>query len=684
LAICVAVLAAFPAFSSEIDELIADLRGDNETQRASARQELRRHGADAVPHLIVLLEHDEQPVWRAALRTLADIGHEVAVPGRDAERREVARKIMGFIASANDPGLKQRGLELAPIVLDDGYDVGPIAQLLTDDHLKVRARNALQRANTREARAALRNAFPHADTPFAVAIIDSLDKMGANLSKDFLVDQLGHDETAVQVAAARALASTGDPSLVDAYDRLRHNVDEEHRFDAIDAYIRYGEAVAERGGAWSLAMAIFREFARDHVANELQGAALAGLGRYGDETAVPIIMEAVRADVALIPQALLALNHVKGRAAYNAMLDAYEDAPEEMKPGLISVYGRTEDPLFYDSLWAFPQRDDPVIRAAAVEALAQSELPQGINAIANYVPETSGNERERMVDHLYHLAKVFGDNGNTDAAGKAYLGLYNVAEDDDQRNAALEGIKQYPSPEAIEVVMNDMDLESLADLSTETAASFAIALHRAERNQEAEHVFAALLPRLTTTKDVQQLMAMAQREGLTEELLPRLGFVTQWHVIGPFDFDFDEGFTQDHISPDTTEPQPNAADPAWQEHTTANANGMVDLIGLLGAHNNVSAYALANVTIDAEQDGQIRIGSDDGNRVWLNGKVVHENNTDRGSALDQDIVPVVFEEGTNTILVQITQGAGGWNFMLRLTDARGAPINLESISKPQK
>ena len=100
------------------------------------------------------------------------------------------------------------------------------------------------------------------------------------------------------------------------------------------------------------------------------------------------------------------------------------------------------------------------------------------------------------------------------------------------------------------------------------------------------------------------------------------------------------------------------------------------MMGALGEVERVFGYAYAEVDVGEEGDGQIRLGSDDGNQVWLNGKRVFENRADRGSALDQDKVDVHFVKGRNTILAKISQGGGGWNFCLRLAKPDGTGISF--------
>jgi hypothetical protein len=56
-------------------------------------------------------------------------------------------------------------------------------------------------------------------------------------------------------------------------------------------------------------------------------------------------------------------------------------------------------------------------------------------------------------------------------------------------------------------------------------------------------------------------------------------------------------------------------------------------------------------------------GSDDGIKVWLNGKVVHVNEVQRGCAGVADTVELKLQKGTNRLLVKIDNYISGWSFM---------------------
>jgi len=65
---------------------------------------------------------------------------------------------------------------------------------------------------------------------------------------------------------------------------------------------------------------------------------------------------------------------------------------------------------------------------------------------------------------------------------------------------------------------------------------------------------------------------------------------------------------------------------------------------------------------------QIVVGSDDGIKVWLNGKVIHDNPARRGAG-PSDNLTLNLKKGTNSLLVKVdNEGGGGYGFYYAMTN----------------
>ena len=115
----------------------------------------------------------------------------------------------------------------------------------------------------------------------------------------------------------------------------------------------------------------------------------------------------------------------------------------------------------------------------------------------------------------------------------------------------------------------------------------------------------------------------------------------------------------------------------WQARTAGHADGVVDLT-FMDPNEHASAFALATPIWPRDEDVLLKIGSDDGVAVWVNGTLVHQNHAWRGVTLDSDTCRAHLKSGPNEILVKINQGGGGWAFCVRITNTNGDPLDLTS------
>lgn len=102
---------------------------------------------------------------------------------------------------------------------------------------------------------------------------------------------------------------------------------------------------------------------------------------------------------------------------------------------------------------------------------------------------------------------------------------------------------------------------------------------------------------------------------------------------------------------------------AWKEADKAEG---VDFLALLGPSAYSVAYAYREVFSPSPRRAAMKIGSDDGIKVWVNGELAFANHARRALAEDDDAVAVSLAKGKNRILVKVSQAEGAWGFALRL------------------
>ena len=155
----------------------------------------------------------------------------------------------------------------------------------------------------------------------------------------------------------------------------------------------------------------------------------------------------------------------------------------------------------------------------------------------------------------------------------------------------------------------------------------------------------------------------------------RLGFAREsaWHVIGPFDNPDGEGF--DIVYPPETALDVEATyetewgNVTWERHQDYNENdGFMDFAERFDGEEWKVAYASTTVHSPEAREVELRIGSDDDIKVWVNGIDVLTHQVARPAEPDQDRVHVSLQQGVNQILVKVCNRELDWGFYLRFTD----------------
>ncbi|MFO0870749.1 MAG: hypothetical protein U0935_17610 [Pirellulales bacterium] len=231
-------------------------------------------------------------------------------------------------------------------------------------------------------------------------------------------------------------------------------------------------------------------------------------------------------------------------------------------------------------------------------------------------------------------------------------------------------------------LLNDPSLELRRDAVT-------LALSRAQA-AGADKAAAARLYReaFRSARDLDQIkLAAAKLKELGEavDLPEHFGFVMKWQVIGPFENagggGFEVAYPPEREVSLAAEYDGKKGKVKWAELSTSDEYGVLDLNKLVGPHKGAVAYAYAEFVAPAGVDAELRLGSVNANKIWLNGTLIATNHVyHSGSAVDQYVGRGRLKPGRNTILLKIAQNeqtepwAQDWKFQFRVCDSVGTPI----------
>jgi hypothetical protein len=180
--------------------------------------------------------------------------------------------------------------------------------------------------------------------------------------------------------------------------------------------------------------------------------------------------------------------------------------------------------------------------------------------------------------------------------------------------------------------------------------------------------------------------------GVNVDLAAHFGFVRQWLLAAPFDNTKGVGFRT--VYPPEKGVDANAMykgkkgmEARWTAFTAADPYGRVDLNKVLGKQQGVVAYAYAVIESPVERPIQVRAGSANALKIFLNGQeVFHLDEYHHGMEVDQHVGNAVLKAGRNELLVKVCQNeqkedwAQNWSFQVRLCDTVGAAVPYTQVS----
>jgi alpha-L-rhamnosidase len=93
----------------------------------------------------------------------------------------------------------------------------------------------------------------------------------------------------------------------------------------------------------------------------------------------------------------------------------------------------------------------------------------------------------------------------------------------------------------------------------------------------------------------------------------------------------------------------------------------IDLLPLMEPKTWGAAYLTTTLVSPDRREVELKFGSDDALKVWLNGKLVLSRLLDRAAQPDQDSARVTLEPGNNRLLAKVVQGHSKWEFYFRMS-----------------
>ncbi len=723
-----------PQSAPALAQVVATGRG---ATLEAARNALALIPGEAVASALIAAFPAAPPTGRRALlvtlttrrgeATVAFLRQVAATDGEATVRTEALRGLSRLAGEADIPSL-------LPLLLNARRDDE------RDEAAKTIAAVA-RRANDPERTArTLVEALPGATPTNRGLLLRALGRIGGTQALAAVQAALKDPAPELRDAAVRALADWPDANAADdLLNVVKTAPDTVHRVLALRGYVRVVREAATLSPAAKLAR--LNDAMAAVPRPEDRKLVLAGLGDIADPGALPVALACLeQPDVAA--EAAAALNglvdHLRWQypqecqAALRAVADKAPSPAERQRAAELQAEIRKYEG--YLTLWllagpyaqdkknradlhaiAFPPEQTPPSAAVAWRPVRTATAPEK----SWYVPLDEVLGGNQCVAYLRTWVRVAAAQTarlevGTDDGAKAWLNGALVVDQDVDRalapaqdtpevalkpgwnclllkvaqgggfwsaaarfrtpdDQALADVVTLSSPTAPERIATDLQQDP-ANPATHAAAADWVASNAGTPAQRR-----AILARLAA---VSNDAVAKDAQALLQKLEAGEDYLTVWQMAGPYEQAGVEGAGLfDLVLPPE---QPEAKGVLWQPApVSADADGIpvVDLVKLLGGSHR-AAFLRARVTSPKAQSVQLELGSDDGVKLWLNGRLVHANNASRPLRPGEDKVAAELIQGENTILLKVTQGQGGWGAAVRFRTPDGKHLDGVAAATP--
>ena len=402
-------------------------------------------------------------------------------------------------------------------------------------------------------------------------------------------------------------------------------------------------------------------------------AAFKALGILASATDLPALVKLLVAAKGAQAQAETAVVLVAGRvgdpskradAVLAALASAKEAAP---RAALLRVLGRIGGERAYAAVVGAIGDNDATVRDAAIRALAAWPDARAADALLRLVKDADGEAHRVLALRGYVRLLGLAKDADPRETVRKYAAVLTTTKRPDARKLVLGGLASVAHAEALALAMTQLDDAAVRTEAASAAAKIARAIMGTDRTaaRGAMERVLALLKSGPVAAEARQIL---------QQIDQFADSITAWRIAGPYS---QEGKRYSELFDIVFEPEkPDAKGIEWRllpAGTDPARPWILDLLKAIGGAQRV-AYALTWVHSDKAQPARLELGSDDGVKAWLNGKLVHANNAARAAKPYTDKANVALKAGWSPLLLKITQNDSPWEFCARICGRDGKPL----------
>jgi HEAT repeat protein len=321
--------------------------------------------------------------------------------------------------------------------------------------------------------------------------------------------------------------------------------------------------------------------------------------------------------------------------------------------------------------------ENPNVRDTALRALAASDNPAVLGPLLEIIKTTSNRTNRTLALRGLIRLLALDTNLSQQAKLKIFADVASKAENWAEKQLILGGLSKLTHPGAL-----DLTLPWIYDPAIKHEVVFAtlkIAKLTAGAAPDRAKRALLLIERQATSPELKQ-----QARALADVIDNFDDYIVAWQVTKYY-----TDANRDHntllwmgFEPETPDNKaqwslmPAATDPArpW----------ILNLLELYPGNNRV-AYARTCIISEKQQPAILELGSDDGVKAWLNGKLVHNHSVARAAVPATDKVNITLQPGPNKLMLKISQNVSAWEFCARIRNPQGGKlegIKIDCLHEP--
>ena len=610
--------------------IIAALKdGDASVRRQAARQLGTRRAKEAVRDLTALLKDDDASVRFQAATALGRIGDATAVPAlaadlndKDLFARYAVFTALNHIGKADAtawPAILQ-GLDSADAAVREGT-LFAVRETFADGVAKALAAYVSDAKKPAATRAA------------AVQALAELHRQPRPWDGKWWGTQ-----PVKSPRPAKVLEWVGTPTVLGAVKEALADPDATVRLAAVE-----GARIIKDAG---LGKILVERFPAEKDA-AIRKATLLALADAKDANALGLVATVLRDPTAsseTLADAVTAAEKIGGKEAVTALTETVgRDAAPEVLTAALTALGTLKGAPALPAVTKRLTHTDAKVRIAAVNALAGIGGEPAVAPVSGVLGDKEAEVRRAAVQALGKLR-----------AKTAVPALVRAYHDPQTRFDAINALALIPDVRALDVYIDGLLSKNQPQRDAcrkAVAAVSAEALPLIEAKLEG-----ALLP--------------AEAIGELQRVYSAQQPIVKWQILGPFANPTMEPFDIAAPPLDKEFKDLNGKPIKWKPAKVEAATGRVNLTSQMTAHTDVNCYAVTEIDSPAEREVELLGGSDDYLTVWVNGKKVFEDLTDKGWKADQYRIRATLKAGKNIIVAKCGNHGGGWEFSLSLPTAK--------------